>query len=1630
MGDILDYGKENVLEFIQTTIKNNNNVKHDILDEKTYVSGEVIENGVAEDHSSQGFYYERLWDLCIKFGATKLTLPAVDGKLQTSHVINENPNMKGIEFQSNCWEGNKLNKNPGGYLVQQVRSGNTGGYSDITFFNKKHDDKGNKIGREELYFISVKYFKEEKEISEYDIGKLCTLIKEHQKENRIIKLLIFVKDKKEAIKKFKAQHSSSNILIKYINPGGNYEHIYDINDLQESFFKLKKILDQYDYLKSPKNIEDFQRDYLNVLKDVFIPRFHQELFILKINKLIEQGEKNVLVGAIPRSGKSYIMAGTILEYVKKQEQLHPGKKLKILMMTPAPNETKGEYQDIFNKYIEFDKLGIDVITYEGKVNAKVICKNKDKHCVIIISKQKLGWSAGSNSEKILSNDDEELEDEELEDEEVKGDVSEKEIGRIEQRIVKLFEKNPDIDIMFLDEAHFGMSTEKAQQIVKVLDSAVTNTIKIYVTATYNKPLQAYGVKAECKLTWDMNDIQIMQKIDEKTITDNAIQKQFGNDIYVKALEYFGDKTGLSLIDKFKKDYSIFPKPYLITSVWDKEYLNVEKLKIGDTEYGWDMNKLFATEGDSDNFANEEAIKEMMRYYFGYPDKKEDYDKQSFYRTRGILPRIRNICLNKCRTLQQQHKTTQLWFLPLGNGKIKNKTKALVNLLTNSNEFNDVKRNYHFFIAVDIEDKTERDGITYMKKPHNIKTEIEEVEKKIKTGKIKQDHLIILAGQRLQLGISLRNVDIVTLWNSTSSADAIFQMLFRSMTEVDDVPPCNPNEYCKEKKFGFMVDMNPQRALTNVSLFSENISKQKDADDIQKYRQITDLINIDEDVFYDKYGDDEKDEKNRNDFVKDLFNKLYESWNINVENIKKIIGKFTFDMTKLEALKKALEQINIEKGKTTKNKLDEKDDDEMIDPGKKKEKIGETKKKQKKEKTEKEINLTETATEIISEFISLLNIFTLYADKGAQCILTDNSKSNSQITLIDDIDVLKSSVYKDEDTKDAFLKILNGRLTGNTDKPYPETIIDDVLSAMDSLDDKLTVNKIIMSQKKQYYTINEPDKLLEFINGELKPKEKEKKENGEVFTPLTLVNEMLDKLDEAYIKEHGRSIFTEPSFKWLDPAVGIGNFPIIVYLRLMKGLVTQIPNDEYRRKHILENMLYMVEISDKSIYILGKIFCGDIYKLNIHKGSFLDSKCKYDFTFDVVMGNPPYNPPKTETGSSGNSIWQQFVIKSFYMVKEKGFLLFIHPPGWKKPTDEIFDPVKLDILNGEYYKYDKKTGKQSIKQIRQGQVWQVLKDNGVFSFIYTNDQKNKKIKEYIPYFPAVDYYVYQKNGAKTTCNTKNIFLGETKEAKEVQLNYELNYLPNLITNQTQHVLHNVTRKEGKKANFNRGIDERKIVWDGKIIDWVYDANKKGFQYKKHGINASSENGKTKEDTVGINKIILNFGGGISSYNVKYISTSEEIGVLDKTMYSIVETNSEGKCIERFFSSDIVKFIFLITQYASGAITQNEPLVANSITIPPEDVDDYYAFFDIEKDKKYIEDILTHYYKGSKNTVVKELEDDPQKIENEDKEDELENEQEVEPKKNPIKLDEKTSTDVSIEIPSPIPKKKKTIKKRPK
>jgi hypothetical protein len=53
-------------------------------------------------------------------------------------------------------------------------------------------------------------------------------------------------------------------------------------------------------------------------------------------------------------------------------------------------------------------------------------------------------------------------------------------------------------------------------------------------------------------------------------------------------------------------------------------------------------------------------------------------------------------------------------------------------------------------------------------------------------------------------------------------------------------------------------------------------------------------------------------------------------------------------------------------------------------------------------------------------------------------------------------------------------------------------------------------------------------------------------------------------------------------------------------------------------------------------------------------------------FDVIAGNPPYQAP-TDNKGAGHALWNRFVEKSFTLLKENGFLCYVHPAGWRRPT---------------------------------------------------------------------------------------------------------------------------------------------------------------------------------------------------------------------------------------------------------------------------------------------------------------------------------------------------------------------------
>lgn len=209
-------------------------------------------------------------------------------------------------------------------------------------------------------------------------------------------------------------------------------------------------------------------------------------------------------------------------------------------------------------------------------------------------------------------------------------------------------------------------------------------------------------------------------------------------------------------------------------------------------------------------------------------------------------------------------------------------------------------------------------------------------------------------------------------------------------------------------------------------------------------------------------------------------------------------------------------------------------------------------------------------------------------------------------------------------------------------------------------------------------IDDFEKTITFLVDNLPVKKKEKKENGEVFTPPDLIHEKFNALKKAV-----PDIWNNPRRKFLDPANGIGNYPAVAFHRLMDGLNEVIPCKMERKKHILENMLYMCELNKNNVDKCRFLFDpSNEYKLNLYEGSFFDLDIKKEWgieLFDVVMGNPPFNSgsirsaTRTRTDDDLNEkkkyrgLWTIFVKNSMDILKPQGILAFITPASWFRTT---------------------------------------------------------------------------------------------------------------------------------------------------------------------------------------------------------------------------------------------------------------------------------------------------------------------------------------------------------------------------
>jgi hypothetical protein len=206
----------------------------------------------------------------------------------------------------------------------------------------------------------------------------------------------------------------------------------------------------------------------------------------------------------------------------------------------------------------------------------------------------------------------------------------------------------------------------------------------------------------------------------------------------------------------------------------------------------------------------------------------------------------------------------------------------------------------------------------------------------------------------------------------------------------------------------------------------------------------------------------------------------------------------------------------------------------------------------------------------------------------------------------------------------------------------------MLSIMD--DDRKLFEQYKNIIKSEEVCGNYAKEVIQILREYVKVADTEVKEHGEVMTPLTLVNEMLDKLPSE--------VWVNPNLKWLDPCNGVGTFPSVVVERLMIGLKDVIIDDCERYRHIIEKMIYVCEIQAKNMLIFHCSFDReDDHELNTYYGSFLDKGFDEHMLnvwgvdkFDIVLGNPPYK--------SGTH--NKFLVKGFDFLNQNGISLILHP----------------------------------------------------------------------------------------------------------------------------------------------------------------------------------------------------------------------------------------------------------------------------------------------------------------------------------------------------------------------------------
>lgn len=1315
------------------------------------------------------------------------------------------------------------------------------------------------------YLMSVKWYKEEKNAEHYDLEKLFTAAQTIvSAEQKPVSIIVFLKSKRD----FEIAHNRS--FRQYVKEIGNTFFGWN-EDVKPFLQEIRRSIFEQAEVRGITPLQALESQYFTKsAKPVLSLQLHQDIIVKGLCDSLETNEDMLyLVGVLPRGGKTYIAGGILREYQKRKAI----ENLNIFWITAAPSETKSQVQaDLIEKFQDFDEFEF----IEAKENTS-FAKTK-KHAIVFISSQLLATALKPSA------------------------------ARRRNFLVDMVTGKEKIGMVFFDEAHkTGRGVETKTEIQKIIDAYSTLKLPfIFLTATYYNILFEYQIQKQNTFIWDYTDVLATRALATESEQESAIEnlrKRFGVELVDTILE--NRKAKGESLETMAKAYVGFPDLFFLSADFQKEAITrFEEQNTYRPDSGFSLSSIFALRPDASlrdvkkgtqirkdaykaffNLVNPRNMVSLLTPQDTFPEEGEGgtplHKEEGSFLEPTILGRIDRLSSESKSRFRLDENPTLLMFMPTGGvgTNIFFLQAAWASLLMSHPWWN---ARYEVACVVADQSLSAENVAAQMALGEigsdvihiisdNYKSKIIALERKLQCDKGKG--LVVLAGETLSMGISLPCTDVVFLFNEKKSPDDIIQKMYRALT---------PSE---GKKSAFVVDLNPVRTLAALYGYTKASHEESNTP--------SELLGI----LYDSYSWDadvfeislKKGPESKPLSFQDRLRQLFEQAETDIEyRINEDMGGF----------EKKLEQ-NLRK------QIQETNPAFLA-------KIHAQFSGEKMKAAMSSLGLREDSKVELQKGKLVIRTRVPKAAEGAEVPPSYEEQEYSVENFIETVaDFVKYlAITSTESTLDAAIVEFETNMANDTGSSLQKNVVTLIRgrTPIKGADDTLLINLLLIAVKDFAHSSSErifrqmkgkieekstrKTAILKIIHKHLTPKKKQKEEKGEVFTPVELVESMLEKLP--------KSVWKNPELKWLDPANGIGNFPVVAFYKLNEGLESWEPNENKRKKHIINNMLYMIEIQSNNSRIARNLFsklCDDC-KPNILTTDSLtmtSEKLKakgWPEKYDIIMGNPPFNAGGILKG--GGTLWPKFVKLAFDLVAENGFITFVHPPGWRK----FYDPEDRE---------------------NQGKIWYDIRDKGWnLDYINVSDKPPK-------HFPIVDYYVIHAKSRDASTRYDSEFLG-MKNKGETEL--KLPFIPNMISEDSMKIIKKLMDAEGKQISivYNQAFKPTVSDKGATGIPHYHFTNREGVQqiYKKQYT--------TIPEYINKKKVIMTFSGGYKKGQLFAFYTEEAMGTTNNSMYMIVDSKTEGEKLVKFFNSDIITFLMKITQYSASPNHKNEFKILNQLKMP--------------------------------------------------------------------------------------------------